>query len=113
MSEYTMQSFPILTPQDTQFSFIRKYTNRDNNLCFEIFDTLNKLYFHYTEEYIDSLNITAELINKRQKICTTFILNPIKIIKALTQREYIPESAYKVKIRDFEIYIKESKSSFF
>ena len=45
-----MQSFPILTPQDTQFSFIRKYTNRDNNLCFEIFDTLNKLYFHYTEE---------------------------------------------------------------
>lgn len=113
MSEYTMQSFPILTPQDTQFSFIRKYTNRDNNLCFEIFDTLNKLYFHYTEKYIDSPNITAELINKRQKICTTFILNPIKIIKALTQREYIPESAYKVKIRDFEIYIKENKSSFF
>ena len=108
-----MQRFPALPPFD-MITFLKDiHLNMHGYLCFCICDEFNTRCFHYTEFCIDVQNITAELFNKRQKICAEFVSNPIQLIKSITQEEYIPESTNKIQIKNFEIYIKESKFSFF
>lgn len=112
-SELTMPNFPTLFSSD-MIPFLKDiYTDMHGYLHFNIYDNLNIRCLNYIEFYIDAQNITAELINKRQKICAEFVSNPIQLIKSITQEEYIPESAHKIQIKNFEIYIKESKFSFF
>lgn len=112
-SELTMPNFPTLFSSD-MIPFLKDiYTDMHGYLHFNIYDNLNMRWLNYIEFYIDAQNITAELINKRQKICAEFVSNPIQLIKSITQEEYIPESAHKIQIKNFEIYIKESKFSFF
>ena len=108
-----MPNFPTLFSSD-MVPFLKDiYTDMHGYLPFNIYDNLNIRCLNYIEFYIDAQNITAELINKRQKICAEFVSNPIQLIKSITQEEYIPESAHKIQIKNFEIYIKESKFSFF